>query len=144
MTNEETIKVLNKINPFTDDSEKIKYFETIELLLEDFQENTKLKTKIEILKNKNLGQSLQLSKWSDEYGDLKTKNKQLKAIIHANEIKTNFNTYCELRECNKKLESEIYQLKSRTCQSCVNKSTCAIFDNFNIDYCSDWEKCGAE
>ena len=41
---------------------------------------------------------------------------------------------------NDKLKAEIEQLKSRTCQSCVNKGKCAIFDNFNIDYCSDWEK----
>ena len=43
-------------------------------------------------------------------------------------------------EENDKLKAEIEQLKSRTCQSCVNKGKCAIFDNFNIDYCSDWEK----
>ena len=45
-------------------------------------------------------------------------------------------------EENDKLKAEIEQLKSRTCQSCVNKGKCAIFDNFNIDYCSDWEKGG--
>ena len=44
---------------------------------------------------------------------------------------------------NDKLKAEIEQLKSRTCQSCVNKGKCAIFDNFNIDYCSDWEKGGS-
>ena len=38
------------------------------------------------------------------------------------------------------MEGENERLKSRTCQSCANKGKCAIFDNFNIDYCSDWKK----
>ena len=31
-------------------------------------------------------------------------------------------------------------LKGMTCGTCRNKGKCAIFDNFNIKYCSDWEK----
>ena len=45
-------------------------------------------------------------------------------------------------EENNKLKAENERIKSRNCQSCVNKEKCAIFDNFNIDYCSDWEKGG--
>ena len=26
----------------------------------------------------------------------------------------------------------------KNCSRCINKGKCAIHDNFNIDYCSDW------
>lgn len=32
------------------------------------------------------------------------------------------------------------QINDRDCSKCRNKGTCAIYDNFNIHYCSDWEK----
>lgn len=50
--------------------------------------------------------------------------------------------WVEALEENDKLKAEIERLKSRNCQTCANKGKCAIFDNFNIDYCSDWEKGG--
>ena len=31
-------------------------------------------------------------------------------------------------------------LKSMTCENCRNKGKCAIYDNFNIKYCSDFER----
>lgn len=31
-------------------------------------------------------------------------------------------------------------LKGMTCETCRNHGKCAIEDNFNIKYCSDWEK----
>lgn len=31
-------------------------------------------------------------------------------------------------------------VKGMTCDTCRNKGKCAINDNFNIRYCSDWEK----
>lgn len=31
-------------------------------------------------------------------------------------------------------------LKGMTCETCRNYGKCAIEDNFNIKYCSDWEK----
>ena len=30
-------------------------------------------------------------------------------------------------------------VKGMTCDTCRSKGMCAIFDNFNIRYCSDWE-----
>lgn len=26
----------------------------------------------------------------------------------------------------------------KNCSRCVNRNRCAIHDNFNVDYCSDW------
>ena len=31
-------------------------------------------------------------------------------------------------------------LKGMTCETCRNHGKCVIEDNFNIKYCSDWEK----
>ena len=31
-------------------------------------------------------------------------------------------------------------LKGMTCETCRNHGKCAIEDNFNIKYCSDWER----
>lgn len=28
--------------------------------------------------------------------------------------------------------------KNKECSRCIHKGRCAIHDNFNIDYCSDW------
>ena len=50
MTNEEAIEVLNKINPFNDNSKMQEYFESVEIAINSIQENTKLKDEIEQLK----------------------------------------------------------------------------------------------
>ena len=34
--------------------------------------------------------------------------------------------------------SALEKTSDKNCSKCVNKSKCAIHDNFNIDYCSDW------
>lgn len=31
-------------------------------------------------------------------------------------------------------------LAAKDCGNCVNKGKCAIYDNFNIDFCSDWRE----
>lgn len=28
----------------------------------------------------------------------------------------------------------------KLCARCTHKNKCAIFDNFNVDYCSDWSE----
>lgn len=35
-------------------------------------------------------------------------------------------------------------VRGMTCNTCRDKKTCAIFDNFNIRYCSDWNRGGVE
>lgn len=37
-------------------------------------------------------------------------------------------------------------LVEKECEHCADRSKCAIYDNFNIDFCSDWreEKSGTE
>ena len=50
MTNEEAIEVLNKINPFNDNSKMQEYFESVEIAINSIQEKTKLKAEIEQLK----------------------------------------------------------------------------------------------
>lgn len=59
MTNEEAIEILNKINPFTDNSKMQEYFESVEIAINSIQENTKLKAEIEQLKSE-LEQSVKL------------------------------------------------------------------------------------
>lgn len=86
------------------------------------EENEKLKNEIDILKEKNLGQSLQLAKWKDEYADLKTEIEQLKI----NE--TGFETIIELQE--KKIE----QLKME-----LERSKLQIGDTV---YCLEHTNCG--
>lgn len=48
----------------------------------------------------------------NENTKLKAENEQLKARIYANEVKADFNTYCELRECNNRLTVENGMLKA--------------------------------
>lgn len=36
------------------------------------------------------------------------------------------------------IKKVINKLSDKNCSKCINKDKCAIFDNFNIDYCSDW------
>ena len=31
-------------------------------------------------------------------------------------------------------------LRNISCDTCRNKGKCAIYDNFNIKFCSDWEE----
>lgn len=59
MTNEEAIEILNKINPFNDNSKMQEYFESVEIAINSIQENTKLKAEIEQLKSE-LEQSVKL------------------------------------------------------------------------------------
>ena len=35
--------------------------------------------------------------------------------------------------------SALEKLSDKNCSRCVDRNRCAIHDNFNIDYCSDWE-----
>src|SRR5574344_693424 len=71
-------------------------------------------------------------------------NTKLKAEIE--QLKSEFETYYKLYlasiDARQILTECVERLKSRNCQTCANKGKCAIFDNFNIDYCSDWEKGG--
>lgn len=32
----------------------------------------------------------------------------------------------------------LQQTADKNCSQCLERGKCAIYDNFNIDYCSDW------
>lgn len=34
--------------------------------------------------------------------------------------------------------SALEKTSDKKCLMCIDKGKCAIYDNFNIDYCSDW------
>ena len=34
--------------------------------------------------------------------------------------------------------STLEKTSDKNCSMCIDKGKCAIHDNFNIDYCSDW------
>ena len=72
MTNEEAIKILNKINPFNDNSKMQEYFESVEIAINSIQENTKLKAEIEQLKNDSKIVAKELVAQIREIGRLKT------------------------------------------------------------------------
>ena len=42
-----------------------------------------------------------------------------------------------IRAVIKALES-LEKTADKECSRCIDRGRCAIYDNFNIDYCSDW------
>lgn len=79
MEKDEIIKELT--SAYEDGVFRHKEYDACKLAIKALEENDKLKAKIDILKEKNFGQSLQLAKWKDEYADLKAETEQLKAEL---------------------------------------------------------------
>ena len=43
-----------------------------------------------------------------------------------------------IREAYEMAIEALQQTGDKECSRCINRGKCAIYDNFNIDYCSDW------
>ena len=59
-------------------------------------------------------------------------------VWHMNKIKKR--TGLDPRNCNDLMELRMSMVPKATCNSCAELGRCAIYDNFNIEYCSDWRK----
>lgn len=46
--------------------------------------------------------------------------------------------FADVLEAEKVAISALEKQSDKNCSKCINKDKCAIHDNFNIDYCSDW------
>ena len=62
-----------------------------------------------------------------------------KAIEDFKAIKASFpRAHAEAEKTMDLAISALEKQSDKNCSRCVNKNQCAIHDNFNIDYCSDW------